>query len=127
MEQLEFSDQFKHSLECIANQFYGVIHKEVKKTIKLEGQDYQTGYQQGVEAGKKKVLENFPVWKIQPNDDYLRETVLAGCGEFGMKVLHRGQLIKAGWKFIPIKSLKMLGVEVPEEQKAQEEEPESVF
>lgn len=127
MEQLELSEQFKHSLENVAAQLYGAMLKEVKKTIKLEGQDYQTGYQQGVEAGKKKILEHFPVWKIQPNDDYIRETVLAGCGEFGMKVLHRGQLIKAGWKYIPIKSLKMLGVEVPEEEKAQEEEPESEF
>lgn len=63
------------------------------------------------------MLENFPIWKIAPADDYVRETVLAGAGEFGMRVLHRGQLIKEGWKYIPIKSLKILPVEVQEENK----------
>lgn len=113
MEQ-ELSQQFTHSIENIAQQLYGVVYKEVKKAIRLEGQDYQTGYEQGVVAGKKKVLENFPMWKIAPADDYVRETVLAGAGEFGMRVLHRGQLIKAGWKYISIKSLKLLPVEIEE-------------
>lgn len=115
MEQ-ELSQQFTHSIENIAQQLYGVVYKEVKKAIRLEGQDYQTGYEQGVVAGKKKVLENFPMWKIAPKDDYVRETVLAGAGEFGMRVLHRGQLIKEGWKYIPIKSLKILPTEVTEEE-----------
>lgn len=114
MEQ-ELSQQFTHSIENIAQQLYGVVYKEVKKAIKLEGQDYQTGYEQGIVAGKKKVLENFPMWKIAPKDDYVRETVLAGAGEFGMRVLHRGQLIKEGWKYIPTKSLKILPTEVTEE------------
>lgn len=114
MEQ-ELSQQFTHSIENIAQQLYGVVYKEVKKAIRLEGQDYQTGYEQGVVAGKKKVLENFPMWKIAPKDDYVRETVLAGAGEFGMRILHRGQLIKEGWKYIPIKSLKILPTEVTEE------------
>ena len=114
MEQA-LSQQFTHSIENIAQQLYGVVYKEVKKAIRLEGQDYQTGYEHGVVAGKKKVLENFPMWKIAPKDDYVRETVLAGAGEFGMRVLHRGQLIKEGWKYIPIKSLKILTTEVTEE------------
>ena len=110
--EYELSEQFTHSIENIAQQLYGAMYKEVKKAIKLEGQDYQTGYEQGVAAGKKKVLENFPMWKIAPKDDYIRESVLAGAGEFGMRVLYRGQLIKEGWKYIPIKSLKVLPVEV---------------
>ena len=114
MEQ-EFSDIFKHSIENVAQQLYGVVYKEAKKQIKLEGADYQTGYEQGIVAGKKKVLENFPMWKIAPKDDYVRETVLAGAGEFGMRVLHRGQLIKEGWKYIPIKSLKILPTEIAKE------------
>ena len=112
MEQ--FSEQFIHSIDNIAHQLYGAMLKEVKKQIKLEGEDFQTGYQQGLDAGKKKALENFPMWKIAEKDDYVRETVLAGAGEFGMRVLHRGQLIKEGWKYIPIKSLKILPVEVEE-------------
>ena len=115
MEQ-EFSEQFKHSLENIAQQFYGAMYKEVKKTIKLEGQDFQTGFEQCVAHSKKKLLENFPMWKIASADDYVRETILAGAGEFGMRVLHRGQLIKAGWKYISIKSLKILPVEAIEEK-----------
>lgn len=114
MEQ-EFSEQFKHSIENVITQLYGVMLKEVKKQIKSEGDDYQTGYQQGVEAGKKKVLENFPMWKIAAKDDYVPETVLAAAGEYGMRVIHRGQFIKEGWKYIPIKSLRILPVEVDEE------------
>lgn len=115
MEQ-EFSEQFNRALENVAQQLYNAMYKEIKKTIKLEGQDFQTGYEQGLAAGKKKLLENFPMWKIAEQDDYVRESVLAGAGEFGMRVIHRGQLIKAGWKYIPIKSLKMLPVEVLEEK-----------
>lgn len=111
MEQ-EFTDKFKHALENIARQFYGAIYKETKQAIKLEGDDFQTGYQQGYATGKKTVLENFPMWRIAPKDDYLKEQVLAGTGEFGMRVLHRGQLIKEGWKYIPIKSLKILPKEI---------------
>ena len=114
MEQ--FSEQFIHSIDAITQQLYGAMLKEVKKSIKLSGEDYQTGYQQGVEAGKKKVLENFPMWKIAQKDDYLKETVLALAGEFGYRIIYRGQLIKAGWKYIPIKSLKILPVEVQEDE-----------
>ena len=116
MEEQQFSEQFLHSLENVAQQLYGAMYKEVKKAIKLEGQDYQTGYEQGVAAGKKKILENFPMWRIAEKDDYIREMVLAGAGEFGMRVLYRGQLIKAGWKYIPIKAIKMLPVEVSPEE-----------
>lgn len=113
MEQ-EFTDQLKHSLENIAAQLYGAMMKEVKKAIRLEGEDYQTGYQQGLAAGRQKVLENFPVWRIAAKDDYTREPVLALAGEFGYRVVHRGQLVKEGWKYIPIKSLKTLATEVEE-------------
>lgn len=112
----ELSEQFNRVLENVSQQLYNAMYKEVKKAIKLEGQDYQTGYEQGLAAGKKKVLENFPMWKIAPCDDYVRETVLAGAGEFGMRIIYRGQLIKAGWKYIPIKSVKMLPVEITEEK-----------
>lgn len=114
MEQ--FSEQFTHSLENVIQQLYGVMLKEVKKQIKAEGQDYQSGYEQGVEVGKKKVLENFPMWKIAPKDDYVYETVLALAGQLGYKLLYRGQLIKAGWKYIPLKSLKILPTDVQDEQ-----------
>lgn len=115
MEQ-ELSAQFTKALENVSMQLYNAMYKEVKRVIKLEGQDYQTGFQQGVETGKKKVLDNFPMWKIAPADDYLRETVLAGCSDLGMRLLHRGQLIKAGWKYIPLKALKILPTEVIEEK-----------
>ena len=111
MEQ-EFTEQFKHSLENIAQQFYNTFYKEIKKVIKGEGQDYQTGFEQGIAQAKKQLYEHFPMWKVAPADDYTRETILAGCGEFGMRVLHRGQLIKEGWKYIPIRSLKMLPTEI---------------
>lgn len=114
MEQ--FSEQYKTALENIAGQLYNATLKECKRAIRLEGQDYQTGFEQGIAQGKRKLLENFPMWKIAEKDDYLRETVLAGAGEFGMRVLHRGQLIKEGWKYISIKSLKLLPVEISEEK-----------
>lgn len=110
MEQ--FSEQFKVSLENIAEQLYNVTLKEVRKSIKAEGLDYQTGYEQGVAAGKKKVLENFPMWKIAQKDDYTKETILALAGEFGYRIVYRGQLVKEGWKYISIKTLKILPTEV---------------
>lgn len=113
MEQ--FSEQFKVSLENIAGQLYNAMLKECKKAIKAEGMDYQSGFEEGIRTGKNKVLENFPCWKIAPKDDYTRETVLALAGEFGYRVVYRGQLIKEGWKYISIKTLKMLPVEVVEE------------
>lgn len=120
MEQ-EFTEQFKAALGNIAQQFYNALYKEAKKAIKVEGQDYQTGFEQGIAHAKKQLYEHFPMWKIAPSDDYLRETVLAGCGEFGMKVLHRGQLIKEGWKYIPIRSLKLLPLEMETaEEKAED-------
>lgn len=118
----QFTEQFLHSLENIATQFYNALVKEVKKDIRLEGQDYQTGYQQGLAEGRRRLLENFPMWKIAPADDYLRETVLAGCFDLGMRVLYRGQLIKEGWKYIPIKALKMLPKEVAETEGEENQE-----
>ena len=112
MEQQEFTEQFKAALGNIAQQLYNALYKEVKKAIKLEGKDYQTGFEQGIAQAKKQLYEHFPMWQIAPADDYVRESVLAGAGEFGMRVLHRGQLIKEGWKYIPIRSLKMLPTEV---------------
>ena len=38
--EYELSEQFTHSIENIAQQLYGAMYKEVKKAIKLEGQDY---------------------------------------------------------------------------------------
>lgn len=115
MEQ-ELSARFTHSIENVAQQLYGAMYKEIMNSIRLEGKDFQTGYEQGVAAGKRKVLENFPMWKIAQADDYLHEAVLAGTGEFGMRVLYRGQLIKKGWKYISIKSLKILLTEVNDEK-----------
>lgn len=112
MEQ--FSEQFKTALENIAGQLYNATLKECKKAIKAEGMDYQSGFEEGIRTGKNKVLKNFPCWKIAPKDDYTRETVLALAGEFGYRVVYRGQLIKEGWKYIPLKSLKMLPVEAEE-------------
>ena len=48
MEQ--FSEQFIHSIDNIAHQLYGAMLKELKRRIKLEGEDFQTGFQQGIEA-----------------------------------------------------------------------------
>ena len=110
----QFSEQFKVALENIAGQLYNATLKEAKKAIKAEGKDYQTGYQQGYVAGKNTVLENFPMWRIAPCDDYVKETVLALAGEFGRKIIWRGQLIKAGWKYISVKALRILPVEVDE-------------
>ena len=108
----EFTEQFQRALGNIAQQFYGALYKEAKKAIKSEGLDYQTGFEQGIAQAKKQLYEHFPMWKVAPAEDYTRETILAGCGEFGMRVLHRGQLIKEGWKYIPIRSLKMLPTEI---------------
>lgn len=113
MEQ--FSEQFKVSLENISGQLYNAMLKECKRAIKAEGMDYQSGFEEGIRTGKNKVLENFPCWKIAPKDDYTRETVLALAGEFGYRIVYRGQLIKEGWKYIAIKTLKILPVEVVEE------------
>lgn len=113
MEQ-EFTEQFTHALGNIAHQLYGAMQKEVSKQLAAEGKDYAAGYRQGLQEGKQKILEHFPMWKIAPADDYLKESVLAGTGEFGMRVLHRGMLIKAGWKYVPIKALKMLLTEATE-------------
>lgn len=111
----ELSQQLTRLLENVANQFYNAIYKEVKKNIRLEGDDYQTGYKQGVEAAKRKLLENFPMWKVAEKDDYLSENVITCWGEFGTKILYRGQFIKKGWRYITIKSLKTLPVEVVNE------------
>lgn len=115
MEQ-EFTQQLTHAIDNIAHQLYGAILKDVKKRIKLEGEDYATGHQQGLAEGKRVALEKFPMWKIAPKDDYIRETVLAAAGEFGFRIVYRGQLIKEGWKYISIKALKFLPTEVVEEE-----------
>lgn len=115
--ETEFSQQFEQALRNIAQQFQGAMMKEVKKAIKAEGHDFEGGYQQGYRAGKETILEHFPAWKISPKDDYVTEAVLAMCSGFGMRVLYRGQLIKEGWKYISIRSLKLLPVE--EEEKSE--------
>lgn len=114
----EFTEQFKHSIENVAKQVYGIVYKEAKKAVNRECGDFQKGYAQG----KQSALANFPMWKIAKNDDYVGETTLALAKEFGPRVLHRGQLIKSGWKYIPIKSLKMLLTEMPQEEEQEVEQ-----
>lgn len=106
MEQI--SEQFKAAIENVAGQLYNATLKECKKAIRADGADYDSGYRDGLAAGKQKVLENFPAWRIAERDDYLKETCLAMAGEFGYRVIRRGQLIKEGWKYIPLKALKIL-------------------
>lgn len=108
----EFSQQFEQAVRNIAQQLYGAMYKQVKKDMQQEGKDYQGGYTDGYRAGKDTILHNFPAWKEAQKDDYAMEQVVALAGEFGTKVLHRGMLIKAGWKYISVKSLKLLPKEV---------------
>ena len=104
------SEQFKAAIENVAGQLYNATLKECKKAIRAEGADYDSGYRDGLAAGKAKVLEHFPAWHIATKDDYTKETVFALAGEFGYRTVYRGQLLKEGWKYIPIKSLKVLPV-----------------
>lgn len=112
MENIELSNQVLHSLKNIGEQFYQVLYKEVKRNMVLEGKDYEAG----VFAGKQEVLKKLPVWKISNTDDYVETTTLTTSAEFGPRILRRGQLIKAGWKYIPIRDLKVLGTEVDKDK-----------
>ena len=49
---------------------------------------------------------------LRRRNDYTRETVLALAGEFGYRLIWKGNLIKEGWKYISLKALKILPVEV---------------
>ena len=116
INEKELSYIFKHSVANIATQLYNVTLKEVNRQIKEDGQTYQNGYEKGFADGKNHVLQGFPMWHVASADDYASETLFCRAGEFGSRIVYRGQLIKAGWKFIPISALRQLPIEVPESE-----------